>query len=69
LPDKQAPRRRRELASCFEIYAERNANLEVAVDLANTLKPVGLSKKPEDRMIMERIPTQVEHKKPFMLER
>jgi AMP phosphorylase len=53
----------------FGIYAERSANLEVAVDLANRLKPVGLSKKPEDRMIMERIPTQVEHKKPFMLER
>jgi len=37
--------------------------------LANRLKPVGLSRKPEERMIIERIPTPTERKKTFILER
>lgn len=53
----------------FEIIAERNTKLESAVELANKLRPVGLSQKPEDRILMERIPTPVMHKKTFILER
>jgi AMP phosphorylase len=53
----------------FEILAERSTKLESAVKLANKLQPVVLSKKPEDRMLMERIPTRVVHKKTFILER
>ena len=53
----------------FEIIAERNTKLEPAVELANKLRPVGLSQKPEDRILMERIPTPVMHKKTFILER
>jgi len=53
----------------FEIIAERSIKLESAVKLANKLQPVGLSKKPEDRMLMERIPTPVVHKKMFILDR
>jgi len=53
----------------FEIIAERSIKLESAVKLANKLQPVGLSKKPEDRMLMERIPTPVVHKKTFILDR
>jgi AMP phosphorylase len=53
----------------FEIIAERSTKLESAVKLANKLQPVVLSKKPEDRMLMERIPTRVVHKKTFILER
>ncbi len=53
----------------FEIYAERSTRLETALKLAEALKPIGLSRKPEERMIMERIPAQTEPKKLFVLER
>jgi len=53
----------------FEIYAETNTKLEAATELAKNLQPIGLSKKPEEKMLMDRIPTRAVHKKPFMLER
>jgi len=53
----------------MEIIAERNTKLESALELAQRIQPIGLSKKPEDRMLMERIPTVVVHKKTFILER
>jgi hypothetical protein len=53
----------------MEIFAERNSKLKSAVELAQKMQPVGLSRKPEDRMLMERIPTPVVHKKTFILER
>ena len=53
----------------FEIYAERNTKLEAAIEQSKKLQPIGLSKKPEERMLMDRIPTQTIHKKIFMLER
>ena len=53
----------------FEIYAERNTKLEAAIELAKRLQPIGLSKKPEERMLMDRIPTRAIHRKTFMLER
>jgi AMP phosphorylase len=53
----------------FEIYAERNRNLSEAIELANKLKPIRLSKKLEEIMLMDRIPTPRSHKKNFMLER
>ena len=53
----------------FEIYAERNMKLEAALKLAYKLKPVGLSRRPEERMITERIPALIERKKTFILER
>lgn len=53
----------------LDIFAERSTKLESALMLANKLKPLGLSKKPEDRMLMERIPTVAVHKKAFILER
>jgi AMP phosphorylase len=53
----------------MEIFAERNSKLKSAVELAQKMQPVGLSRKPEDRMLMERIPTPVAHKKTFILER
>jgi AMP phosphorylase len=53
----------------FEVYAKRNTKLEAAMELANKLKPIGLSRKPEERMIMERIPPRAEHRKTFVLER
>jgi AMP phosphorylase len=53
----------------FEIFAQRSTKLKAALELAKRLKPVGLSMKPEARMVMERIPPGAEHKKAFVLER
>ena len=53
----------------LEMFAERNSKLKSAVELAQKMQPFGLSRKPEDRMLMERIPTPVVHKKTFILER
>jgi AMP phosphorylase len=53
----------------LNIFAEKSSKLESALTLASRLRPVGLSKKPEDRMLMERIPTEAVHKKIFILER
>lgn len=53
----------------FEIYAERDGRLESALNMARKLHPIGLSKKPEDRMLMSRIPAPTAHRKAFTLER
>jgi AMP phosphorylase len=53
----------------FEIYAERTTKLEAAVKSAKKLQPVRLSKKPEEIMLMDRIPARTEHRKTFILER
>jgi AMP phosphorylase len=53
----------------FEIYAERSSKLASALELAGQLSPIMLSKKPEEKMILDRIPEQTTHKKTFMLDR
>lgn len=53
----------------FEIYAERNTKLEAAIELAKRLQPIVLSKKPEERMLLDRIPARTIRRKAFMLER
>jgi AMP phosphorylase len=53
----------------FEIYAERSVKLQAAIELAYRLEPVGLSQKPEDRMLMGRIPPPTIYRKSFTLER
>jgi AMP phosphorylase len=53
----------------LEIYAERNAKLETALKLAEKLHPIGLTERPEERMLMDRIPSRVIERKTFMLER
>jgi AMP phosphorylase len=53
----------------FEIYAERSTKLTAATELAKRLQPIGLSKKPEERMLMGRVPTRAMHRKTFVLER
>lgn len=53
----------------FEIYAERDGRLESALNLARRLQPIGLSKKPEDRMLMSRIPAPTVRRKAFTFER
>jgi AMP phosphorylase len=53
----------------FEIYAERPSKLESALELAGQLSPIVLSKKPEERMILDKIPEKITHKKAFMIDR
>jgi AMP phosphorylase len=53
----------------FEIYAERTTKLNAAIKLAEKLQPIGLSKKLEERMLIDRIPKTIMHKKVFTLER
>jgi AMP phosphorylase len=53
----------------FEIYAERSGKLGSALELAKQLQPVILSKRPEERMLLDRVPEKIAGEKPFMLER
>jgi AMP phosphorylase len=53
----------------LEVYAERASKLESALALAKQLSPIVLSKKPEEKMILDRVPEQTSHEKPFMLDR
>ena len=53
----------------LEICAERTGKLESALELAKKLQPVVLSKKPEEQMLLDRVPENVVGDKPFMLER
>jgi AMP phosphorylase len=53
----------------FHIFAETSVKLEAATALAEKLQPIGLTRRPEERMLMQRIPTRVVHKKSFVLER
>ncbi len=54
----------------FEVYAERASKLEAAIELARKLEPVVLSKKPEERMILDQYPAIVKKRdKSVILER
>jgi AMP phosphorylase len=53
----------------LEIYAERNSKLTSALELAEQLAPVVLSKKPKEEMILDLIPEKASRKKMFMLDR
>jgi AMP phosphorylase len=53
----------------LEIYAEQSSKLESALVLAEKLQPIVLSRKPEERMLLDRVPEKIAGEKPFMLER
>jgi thymidine phosphorylase len=53
----------------FEIFAERSSKLASAIDLAAHLTPIVLTKKPEERMILDLIPEKTTRSKPFNLDR
>jgi AMP phosphorylase len=53
----------------FEVYAERNGKLESALELSNGLQPFVLSKKPEERMLLDQVPAKVTRDESFMAER
>jgi AMP phosphorylase len=43
----------------FEVYAERQSKLESALQLAEKLEPVVLSRKPEERMLLDQYPARI----------
>jgi AMP phosphorylase len=43
----------------FEVYAERSSKLEAALELARKLEPVVLSRKPEERMLLDQYPARI----------
>jgi AMP phosphorylase len=53
----------------FEVYAERASKLAAALELANSLKPIALSRKPEEKMVIDTIPEKVTHEKEFVIDR
>ncbi|MCW4046608.1 MAG: AMP phosphorylase [Candidatus Bathyarchaeota archaeon] len=53
----------------FEVYAERSSKLQSALELAQRLQPVVLSRKAEERMLLDQVPEKVTREKTFMLER
>src|SRR3972149_5847100 len=53
----------------FQIHAERTGKLESAFQLAERLQPFVLSRKAEERMLLDQVPAKVTREKPFMLER
>ncbi len=53
----------------FEVYAERSSKLTAALELAKQLSPIVLSKKPEEKMVLDVIPEKTTHEKMFMLDR
>ncbi|MGD6853074.1 MAG: AMP phosphorylase [Candidatus Bathyarchaeia archaeon] len=53
----------------FEIYAERGSKLTAALELADKLSPVVLSRRPEEKMVLDTIPEKTTHEKSFMLDR
>ena len=53
----------------FEIYAERSSKLSAALELANDLSPIVLTKKPEEKMVLDTIPEKTTHEKTFMIDR
>lgn len=53
----------------FEIYAERSTKLQAALELAYKLQPVSLSRKPESRILLDRVPGKISPKKSLALDR
>jgi AMP phosphorylase len=53
----------------FEVFAERTSKLASALELARQLSPIVLSKKPEEKMILDQVPEKLPVEKTFMLDR
>jgi AMP phosphorylase len=53
----------------FEIYAERASKLASAFELAERLSPIVLTKKPAEKMVLDRVPEKLAREKTFSLDR
>jgi AMP phosphorylase len=56
-------------STLFQVYSERAGKLESAMQLAERLQPFLLSKKTEERMLLDQVPEKVASNKSFMPER
>jgi len=52
----------------FEIFAERNSKLTAAIELVNQLSPVTLSKRYEEKMVLDTLPNRIFREKTFIIE-
>lgn len=53
----------------YEIYAERDSKLESALQMAMSLQPYVLTRKTEEHMIIDQVPTKIHGEKPFVADR
>jgi AMP phosphorylase len=53
----------------LEVYAERSTKLASALELAERLQPIVLSRKTEERMLLDQVPAKITREKPFIIER
>ncbi|XHH07838.1 MAG: AMP phosphorylase [Candidatus Bathyarchaeia archaeon] len=53
----------------LEVFADRASKLSAALKLAKELQPIVLSKKPEEKMILDQVPEKATVEKPFSLDR
>ena len=53
----------------FEIFAERSSKLASALELAKQLSPIVLTKKPAEKMVLDRVPEKLSREKSFSLDR
>ena len=56
-------------AVLFDVYAERSSKLASALELANQLSPIVLTKKPAEKMILDQVPEKFVREKAFSLDR
>jgi len=53
----------------FEIYAENGSKLEAAVSLVESLRPMGIGRRKEREMLIDRIPAKKEHHRFSIIDR
>ena len=53
----------------FTIYSSTNSNVNAALKLAEEFKPIVAGKHMSERMLLDKVPTKIPHRRMFMLER
>jgi AMP phosphorylase len=53
----------------FEVFAERNTKLQSALDLSKQFQPYVLSRKAEEKMLLDQFPSKTVRDKTFVIER
>jgi AMP phosphorylase len=56
-------------STLFEIFAERSTKLQAALELSHKLQPVSLGKKPEGKILLDRVPPEAPPKKNLVMDR
>jgi hypothetical protein len=53
----------------LEVFSEHSSKLTAALQLAEALSPIVLSRKPQEQMVLDTIPEKASREKTFMLDR